>query len=208
VSELLEAGNYAEAKTALEDLAAGMDTSIAKDRTLVIQMRAQIDDMLDTVNGYTSYAYNPMMPAGLMPVGLPNLSWGSPPMPGGPLQRQMAVSSSYGGIPPPPALAPVLSRLASNTATLGMQRGLLSGGSANPAVLGPTFSSPVQRQASDGLTQQYLHEPYDPDSVHAAPIVPLGVLLVGTPIATPTASPILTAAPLPRSNLPVTPTNL
>ena len=204
VSELLEAASYVEAKTLLEALAAVMDGSIAKDRTLVIQMRAQIDDMLDTVNGYTNYtAYH----TGL---GHPDVVWGSPPMPGSPIQRQMAVSSSYGGIPPPLALAPVLSRLASNTATLGMQRGIMSGGNA----LGPTFSSPAQRQVSSGLTQQYLHEPHDPDFDVStiAPASPAlfatvsGLALAPAPTGTPTVSPRLSAAPsTPR---PMTPTNL
>ncbi len=201
VSELLEAANYTDAKTALEDLAAGIDASIAKDRTLVIQMRAQIDDMLDTVNQYTSVpSYSALMPGGL-PHGLgPNMAWPMPPS--APLQRQVAVSSSYYGIPPPPALAPVLSRLASNTATLGMQRGIISGGNT---ALTPTFSSPAQRQVSSGFTQQYLHDPYDPD-FHANTIAPASpsllaqaqglsaapsgsVVLVGAPTATPTGTP-------------------
>ncbi len=145
VTELVESGNVDGAKTKLAELGAELDASPASSRTFVIRLRAQIDEMLEM---FRAEAHAPVLGwgAGLAPApaGLP----------GAPLQRMPRGGAGWpiGGIPSAdPGLAPVLSRMASNTAALGVQRGFVSGGGA----LAPTFSSPAQRSATSALTQTY-----------------------------------------------------
>lgn len=143
VMELIESRNYTEAKAKLDKLAAFLDTSIAKNRTFVIQMRAQVDDMLESVKPMIAFASTDLF--------LPPPPWNAHG-----LQRQMAV----GYMSAAPSLGPTLSRFASNTAALGVQRGFISGGTADPlsrhvSGLQATFSSPAQRQVSEGFTQNY-----------------------------------------------------
>ena len=136
VSDLLEDHKYDDAVRLLEDLQAHLESSIAKDRPLVVRLRAQIDDMVETIR---------------MPPAPP--TWGLPGAGGG----------RNGGFP----LAPMLSRLASNTAAVGLQRGFLS---ANPSaisgasrrsgenptsILEATFSSPAQRHATGTLITEF-----------------------------------------------------
>jgi hypothetical protein len=139
-TDLLEEQNMEAAKAALEALGTELDASVAKTSLFVIKLRAQIDDMLEALIGRNS-SWSPM-PGHLSP---PSLS-----------PRFGAMLSS------PPNLAPVLSRMASNTAALGLQRGFVSGLRApvgTPSLdtrahggLEHTFSSPAQRNVTQRMT--------------------------------------------------------
>jgi hypothetical protein len=124
ITELLEAYRSEEAKTVLETLGRDLDASVAHDRPFVLQLRAQVDEMLESV-------VNLLAP---------------PPPPGfhGGLIRA-------GNMMGPPPMGPMLSRLASNTATLGVQRGYLSQEDPNTNV----FSSPGQRHTSRAISANY-----------------------------------------------------
>jgi hypothetical protein len=141
VTEDVERYNLEEARTKLRELAAELATSLAKDTTFVIRLQAQVDDMLDS----------------LKPVEMP-------PAPPGGLARSPA-----GWFGPAPSIAPVVSRLASNTTVLVNQRGIMSrtptiigtpsasgAAAAVPYALAPAlFSSPSQRSASNRLAAAY-----------------------------------------------------
>lgn len=148
VTELVEAGDVDGAKTKLNALGTELDASPAASRTFVIRLRAQIDEMLEMLRVEASAPLHGW-PAGMLQ---PVPAGGLARMPGG------AVWPGAGGWPlgalpsGSPGLAPVLSRMASNTAALGVQRGFVSGGGA---ALAPTFSSPAQRSATHTLTQNY-----------------------------------------------------
>jgi hypothetical protein len=125
ITELLENHNYTDAKLRLNTLGNELDTSSAAARPFVIQLRAQVDEMLESV--------------GLLQ---------APPPP--PIHRM-------GWLPAmPTGLAPVLSRLASNTTTLGVQRGFMSQGHDDQNI----FSSPRQRETSRAISNGYsqVHE--------------------------------------------------
>lgn len=140
-TDLLEEQKLMEAKAALEALDAELDASDAKTSMFVIKLRAQVDDMLEAMIGGGGGGWPPMH-GRLSP---PTLS-----------PRFGAMLSS------PPNLAPVLSRMASNTAALGLQRGFMSGLRApvgTPSVdtrphggLEHTFSSPAQRHVTQRMT--------------------------------------------------------
>lgn len=146
VQELLESANIADARTALTELGAELDASPAKDRTFVISLRAQIDETLEALNV-------PVLPT--FPVGRPG--W-APMLRGG---------APFGAMP---SLAPVMSRMASNTAALGAQRGFMShinstpmpsaapsaGGRAGPSGITHTFSSPAQQRATHSMREEYV----------------------------------------------------
>lgn len=134
VQELLESANIADARSALAAIASELDASPAKDRTFVISLRAQIDEALDAL---ASFHAAPIMPG-----------FGrAPALRGG------------GGMP---SLAPVMSRMASNTAALGAQRGFMSHINSTPMPAGGrpsgithTFSSPAQQRATTSMRDEY-----------------------------------------------------
>ena len=145
VQDLLETGRITEARTALTELGAELDANPAKDRTFVISLRAQVDEMVDALGSAAVFASPPVLRGG----GLQRAGWTGP-------------------LPAAPALAPILSRMASNTAALGVQRGALShissedpatglrgGGRAGPSGITHTFSSPGQRTATDSMRARY-----------------------------------------------------
>ena len=139
VTEDVERYNLDDARTKLRELAAELAASPAKDTTFVIRLQAQVDDMLDSLK-----------PAEM------------PPVPPGGLARSPA-----GWFGSAPSVAPVVSRLASNTTVLVNQRGIISrasassGGAGAAAVAPPSnyapalFSSPSQRSASNRLATAY-----------------------------------------------------
>jgi uncharacterized protein YegL len=133
VTEDVEARHFEEARTKLQTLLAELTASLAKDTPFVIHLQAQVEDMIESLH-----------PATISPV------------PRG-LGRASLWPIDESG--PAPSIAPVVSRLASNTTVLMNQRGILSGGMSttgrlpltNPAL----FSSPSQRSASNRMTQAY-----------------------------------------------------
>jgi Mg-chelatase subunit ChlD len=142
VQELIEAGTIDAARSALQELGAELDASPAKDRSFVISLRAQIDEMIEALQATAAYRMPPHSPGGL----------------------RRAAAGVW------PSLAPVLSRMASNTAALGAQRGILShvssvdpsasaaAGESTPARVSGvvhTFSSPVQRRETRTMAQRY-----------------------------------------------------
>ena len=128
VTTQMETGLYEEARAALHALGAELDTSEAASDTFAIRLRAQVDEMLATLQTY---------------IDGPALRWGN-------------------------TLAPMVSRLASNTTALGNQRGFFSTGRPldDPIDLqdNATFSSPLQRQATGAMTQRYVSVAHDPES--------------------------------------------
>jgi hypothetical protein len=157
VQELLEAHNITDARAALVALGTELDRNPAKDRSFVISLRAQIDEMVDAL--------------------------ATPSLPATPLMRPGHLHRAVGPWSPPP-IAPTLSllssRMASNTAALGVQRGVLShissvepprggaGAPLRPTASGVThsFSSPAQRNATQSMTERYsqaVHEENDTD---------------------------------------------
>ena len=122
ITELLEAYRPDEAKTVLETLGRDLDGSAAHARPFVLQLRAQVDEMLESVAVLLA----------------------PPPAFHGGLARA-------GHMLGPPPLGPMLSRLASNTTTLGVQRGYLSQEDPNTNV----FSSPGQRHTSRAISANY-----------------------------------------------------
>lgn len=195
VQDLLETGQIAEARTALTELGAELDASPAKDRTFVISLRAQVDEMVDALSAATG-----------MPLHPPALRAGAG------LAR--AHAGVWGGMASgAPALAPILSRMASNTAALGTQSGALAyinssvrpGGRAGPSGITHTFSSPGQRAANTSMTARYSQmagdattTPDPDDAAYDAAIAEALAAATTTPrISTPPAAP--------RSSTPVYP---
>jgi hypothetical protein len=146
VQELLESANIADARTALTELGAELDASLARDRTFVISLRAQIDETLEALNA-------PVLPA--FPAGLGQRAGWGPALRGG--------GAPFGAMP---SLAPVMSRMASNTAALGAQRGFMShinstpmpsaSGARAPSGITHTFSSPAQQRATHSMREEYV----------------------------------------------------
>ena len=171
VTELLERSAIVEGITVLTALGEELDISPAKDRAFVIQLRAQIDEMLETltlqVRTPTRYPSHTDLPAAC------------------PMQRTRARSVT--NLDEGYAMAPVLSRLASNTTALGNQRGfftMLSSRTDDPdnedynnayPQIHHTFSGPTQRQVSGRLTEQFTQHTHDPnpdfdlDTIEATP---------------------------------------
>lgn len=185
VQDMLESHRIPEARDALRALGAELDASPAKDRTFVISLRAQVDEMVDALS-HTAATPSPFAAPPLMRGGLP---------------RQSAFGWGAAGVPAPPALAPVLSRMASNTAALGVQRGILShvassgrGGSGAPHGITHTFSSPSQRQATAAMTERYSQVPTgaaptaDPDEESAAYEDAMAAILAATTTPEPAAA--------------------
>ncbi len=98
VTENLENGTITEARTLLTNLGAELDGSVAKDSPLVIRLRAQIDEMIESLTHTPAYDHRGP--------GLPR--------------------SPFGGAHGLPPLGPTYSRLVSNTVSLGLQRGVVS----------------------------------------------------------------------------------
>lgn len=136
VTGLLENGSLDLAKAELVALLADIGTSIAKDRLFVVHLMAQIDEMLEELN-------KPYMRA----------------------HRHNAVNSG------------VVPRMVSNQVALGVQRGIVSrlqsvqisadneSNSAPPRALTgvmASFSSPVQREVSRGMSDRYSQQDSDP----------------------------------------------
>ena len=141
VQEHLESNRIEDAKAALTALGAELDANPEKDRTFVISLRAQVDEMLEAL---TTHVF-PVLP----------------------LHRVRGAGSA--GMP---LMAPIISRMASNTAALANQNGFLSAlRSTGPALRGTsstgaaaraglsgvthTFSSPAQQETSVVMTQRY-----------------------------------------------------
>jgi len=106
VTDLLMRGKYDEGKTLLEELKVTLDTSAVKARVLIIQLRAQVDSMIEGL-APSPYADHPAF-GGIPP---------PPPM----LQRVLssgasttAYVSSQGGVLSAPPLTPLHSRLVSH----------------------------------------------------------------------------------------------
>jgi len=105
VTDLLMRGKYDEGKTLLEELKVKLDTSPVKTRVLIIQLRAQVDSMIEGL-APSPHAGHPAF-GGIPP---------PPPM----LQRVLssgasttAYVSSQGGVLSAPSLTPLHSRLVS-----------------------------------------------------------------------------------------------
>jgi hypothetical protein len=139
VTEDVEAGRYVDASDKLRQLATDLSGSPAKDTPFVIHLQAQVDDMIES-----------LVPAHTVPVSPPGRGGG-----GGGLwsNRQLGFA---------PSIAPVMSRLASNTTVLVNQRGFMSGLTSPghtprrvPLLHTALFSSPSQRSASNQMTQAY-----------------------------------------------------
>lgn len=151
VTEALEQQNISGAIGLLTELGAALDVSSAKDRPLVICLRAQVDEMKDALQ---------------TPLAMPLHSPG--------LRRTQAFGAA--GAAPMPSLAPILSRMASNQCALGVQRGFLSALSSTmsqdptspapptgrpsthtgrPSALNHTFCSPVQQTTSANLQARF-----------------------------------------------------
>lgn len=119
------------ARSKLNDLTRQLNESPAKDTLFVIRLQAQVDDMLDSLKSVSHPA----------PVGGGG---------GGRLVR----SPSFPGLATAPSVAPMISRLASNTTVLGNQRGIMSAwGAPNSSPV--LFSSPTQQTASHRLVSAY-----------------------------------------------------
>jgi hypothetical protein len=149
-TQLMEERNLDEARETLRALGRDLEALDARDRMFVVQLRAQVDEMLESVNHAVALA--------AMPAALPALR-------GGPLRAGHALGGA--GMP---SMAPILSRMASNTAALSVQRGFLSsaGPSEDPSAAAPsdrtpsnrpslraTFSSPAQQSGVRSMTMQY-----------------------------------------------------
>jgi hypothetical protein len=109
-SAAIEQDNRSQARTILRDAKTVLDRSIAKDTTFVVQLYAQIDQMLEEI-------------------------------------QHMAPAA-------------ILSRMATGTAVLGNQRGILTGGDPR------AFSSPLQVNTSSQMTTRYSQEIEEMDSIN------------------------------------------
>jgi hypothetical protein len=109
-SAAIEQDNRSQARAILRDAKTVLDRSIAKDTTFVVQLYAQIDQMLEEI-------------------------------------QHMAPAA-------------ILSRMATGTAVLGNQRGILTGGDPR------AFSSPLQVNTSSQMTTRYSQEIEEMDSIN------------------------------------------
>lgn len=134
LTNLLEFNQIDEARRLLEMLHNDLEASAAKDRTLVIRLRAQIDEMQETLR--TMYSAAPV------------------------LHRHHTGLFIDDNI-----MGPILSRLAADTTTIGLQRGILSmqsdssttsnTTSLNPIELHHTFSSPTQQRSAYTMVRHF-----------------------------------------------------
>jgi Mg-chelatase subunit ChlD len=180
VQEMLEVGQIDHARAALTALGAELDASPAKDRTFVISLRATVDEMIDAL------------------VGAPMLT--PPPM----------MRASSGRAHAWPNLAPILSRMASNTAALGAQRGFLShihstpapvdtsataavGARASHSGVTHTFCSPSQARATATMTERYSQVAPAAEELNAEELIANLRVVLGTTTpprtSTPTSTP-------------------
>jgi len=141
VTELLEAGNPAEATARLTALNAELATSLAKEEASVLRYMAQVDENLELLRD---------IPAGEV---------GGPPLPPG-LHRARGWGQLFPG--GAPSMAPVLSRMHSNTSAVSTQRGFFSRVSSNDPSATVVFSSPTQANTSRNMSSQYSQEPRNP----------------------------------------------
>jgi hypothetical protein len=132
VTDLLENGQIEDAKMRLVELGAYLETSVAKTRHFVVRLHAQVDEMLESIESLIHPAYNNGYP---------------PPPPFG----RFALA--------PPPLAPMLSRMASNTSALGVQRGFFTLSGGPDGQVDDTFSSPSQSRATRSITAGYTQDP-------------------------------------------------
>ena len=138
----LEFFQYEDARRCLQEVGVVLDASIAKDTPMGIQLRAQVDDMLEALAPANSHAQWNGVPGGQPPMGI---------------HREYAMHTLSSLAPPP--LAPVISRMASNMAALGLQRGFLTtttpAGGRTPSAVHHTFSSDEQHTQSIDMTTRY-----------------------------------------------------
>jgi hypothetical protein len=165
VTEDVENYRLDDARTKLAELAAELAASLAKDTPFVIRLQAQVDEMIDS----------------LKPMEMP------PAPPVGGLARSPA--AWFGAAP---SVAPVVSRLASNTTVLVNQRGIMSSGSSS-GVPGPApahayapalFSSPSQRSASNRLATAYSSGSSQVPAAAAGGVAPPPPVLASEPSVT------------------------
>jgi len=150
VTEHLEERRIEEARTQLTALNVELGASLAKDTSSVLSFMAQVDENLELLRD--------------------QFVAGNFAGPQGPMIRR---AGAGGPIPPPPDLAPVLSRMHSNTSAVSTQRGFFSRVSSNdPGVV--TFSSPLQANTSRTMSSQY-SQARDPDHVSppSSPVSPV-----------------------------------
>jgi hypothetical protein len=149
VTELLELGNPEEATAKLTALNAELATSLAKEEASVLRYMAQVDENLELLRAVNSF------------------EMGGPPLPPG-LRRM-----GGGFLPPrgPPSMAPVLSRMHSNTSAVSTQRGFFSRVSSNDPTATVTFSSPHQANTSRTMSSQYSQQ--DPSCSSTPPHSPI-----------------------------------
>jgi len=135
VSRLIEIYDIERARTILKELSTELSTCKAAHRSFVIRLHAQVDEMLDALTGF-----------------------------GTATATSFPAFAAFGAIPPPPGtagyqLAPLLSRMASNTSALGAQRGFLSHIISNTSdAVDHSFSSPQQRVTSRAISSNYSQE--------------------------------------------------
>jgi hypothetical protein len=162
-SELLERGELSAVRAKLAELSAILQASIAKDRIFAIRLQAQVDEMSEALRGY-----------GVSPPGL---------------QRHPAFGNAGDGTHGLPGgnYAPILSRMASNTAALGNQRGFFTSSAAATDPQCPpgtpsmqhTFSSPAQNRATVNMTQRFSEITAPEDT---PPVSPVYHISGGSPI--------------------------
>lgn len=148
VTEDLEAYRYDEARAKLNALKLELDASPAKDTIFVIRLQAQVEDMIQSLRAEVT------SPAASTPT-----------------RRGAGVFWPVHEPGPAPSIAPVISRLASNTTVLVNQRGIMSSAGStavtstitsvidmperHPILHTALFSSPSQRSASNRMTFAY-----------------------------------------------------
>jgi len=141
ITTLLEHSNIPAALRRLEEKSQQLAASKAAKRPFVIRMMARVDEMreaLSKVNGH-GVQYAPLVPR----------------------------YNGAGALLPPAIdvalpLAPLLSRMASNTSALGAQRGFFTQLGADVAEATETsFSSPTQRATSRTISSQYTESKAD-----------------------------------------------
>jgi hypothetical protein len=149
VTDLLVRGKYDEGKTLLQELKVTLDTSAVKTRVLIIQLRAQVDSMIEGL-APSPYAGHPAF-GGIPP---------PPPM----LQRVLssgasttAYVSSQGGVLSAPPMTPLHSRLVSH----------MSDPFSTPTQIANmrTLSQPISYNNSAAAT-----DPYEDEDISSAGI--------------------------------------
>ena len=150
VTELLELGNPEEAVAKLTALNTELGTSLAKEEASVLRYMAQVDENLELLRGMNSFEMG-----------------GPPPPPG--LRR---MGGGFLAVRAPPSMAPVLSRMHSNTSAVSTQRGFFSRVSSSDPTATVTFSSPTQANTSRTMSSQYSQQEPSNPSPPVSPIRP------------------------------------